>query len=187
MIPRHKAFLFLAVNLALIVGFSVYVNGQTCKVSALIPESLHSFHAKDADKQNQDNGGNGFIFTCKHDTKGGIDLGIGKIFGTNSLGDPLEILIVQAANAELELGFLNVGVYAWWMRIQGYYNGENKPFDFDLGPWPVFHADIKPFYYWDDYPWTKYIFVSHFIIPMVGVSASATTIGFERNFKGAFK
>lgn len=180
--PRNFTLLFLAVNLALIVGFAAYVRGQTCTVSAVWPESLHSFHAVNPDEQNQDNGGNGFIITCKHDTKGGIDLGIGKIYGTNSYGNPLEISILQLANAELKLWFLTVGLYCWKMWIEGYYNENDEPFTLELGPWPVPHIGISPFYFWDEYTLLKDFSVSHVLVPMIGVNASFTTIGYQWRF-----
>lgn len=181
MIPRHKLYIFIIVLAVLIVCVAVSVRANTFEIKGVWPTSLHSVHAVNPEEQNQDNGGNGFILTWKHDKKW-MNFGIGKIFGTNSYGNPLEITILQFCDAGIELSFLRLGVYAWKLWIKGYYDQKDRAFTLELGPWPVFYSGVAPLYFIQNNPWARDIFIEYDYISMFGVSASFVALTYRRRF-----
>lgn len=181
MIPRHKAFLFLAVNIALIVGFAIVSRGQIIETEIVWPESMHSNHDKQCDPwcAQQDNGGFGGILTVKGTDKF-YNLGLGRIYFTNSFNDPGRVDIFQLMEVEFELELVRFGLSIWKMWIYGYYeeyNPRTRKVVHDVPPWPVPFFGINPLYLW-----TKDFYVSARRINFPGVYIDFVMVSWRYNF-----
>lgn len=133
--------------------FPIITNAQhQISVKTPWPDSLHANHIQSDGSANENNGGYGWFIGYKNLDKGGIDIGIGQIFGTNSFGDPLRVDILQLADASIEIKSFRIGISAWLMDIYGYYNCysdncDQKEIVHNVPPWPIPHIGFNP---WDN-------------------------------------
>jgi hypothetical protein len=173
----YVTILFLVINFILLIIVTVVARGQTLELEAVLWGSLHSRHDNQCqpDCAEEDNGGQGFFLSLKGHNKF-YNVGIGRIYGCNSFGDPLLVDILQLMKVEFELGPIRGGASAWKMWIYGYYDKE-KPIVHNIDPWPVFHFGLNPLYYWTDNFW-----ITGRYIQFIGVSITFFTASYRVRF-----